>query len=210
MLKSCRRVEVVKKRPGRAKKKMLRNRRWHYGGPQLSRQKKKPRGKRKRLTAKGRTLRQKGKDSRQKKKHHSKRKNLTAKRKDSRQKKKNLLALTLSFMPWGHCYFCRCEVISFAVSLVLILDNGICCKLLYVGCICLQEGIIEQRMSHYTLGWVAGCACVLWSYWERHNHCSSYVSFSFCGFTSVLVFALFLAKSYSLVVAATSLRNWRP
>ena len=118
-LKSCRNVEVVKKSRGRAKKKMLRNRRWHYGGSQLSRQKKKPRGKRKRLTAKGRTLRQKGKDSRQKKKHHSKRKNLTAKRKDSRQKKKNLLALTLSFMPWGHCYFFRREVISFAVRLFL-------------------------------------------------------------------------------------------
>ena len=121
MLKSCQRVEVVKKSRGCAKKKMLRNRRWHYGGPQLSRQKKKPRGKRKRLTAKGRTLRQKGKDSRQKKKHHSKRKNLTAKRKESRQKKKNLLAVTLSFMPWGHCYFFRREVISFAVRLFLSL-----------------------------------------------------------------------------------------
>ena len=103
-----------------------------------------------------------------------------------------------------------CRSLDIVNSLVLIPDNGICCKLLYLGCICLQEGIIEQRISHYTLGWVAGCACVLWSYWERHNHCSSYVSFSFCGFTSVLVFSLFLAKSYSSVVAATSLRNWRP
>ena len=80
-----------------------------------------------------------------------------------------------------------CRSLDIVNSLVLILDNGICCKSLYLGCICLQEGIIEQCMSHYTLGWVAGCACVLWSYWERHNHCSSYVSFSFCGFTSVLI-----------------------
>ena len=87
-LKSCRNVEVVKKSRGRAKKKMLRNRRWHYGGSQLSRQKKKPRGKRKRLTAKGRTLRQKGKDSRQKKKHHSKRKKPHGKKKRLTAKEK--------------------------------------------------------------------------------------------------------------------------
>ena len=93
-LKSCRNVEVVpeswsrEKKSRWCKKKMLRNRRWHYGGPQLSRQKKKLRGKRKRLTAKGRTLRQKGKDSRQKKKHHSKRKKPHGKKKRLTAKEK--------------------------------------------------------------------------------------------------------------------------
>ena len=92
MLKSCRRVEVmknvevVKKSWGRAKKKMLRNRRWHYGGPQLSkektsRQKKKTHGKRKNLTAKRKRLTAKEKTSQQKKKPHGKKKRLTAKEK---------------------------------------------------------------------------------------------------------------------------------
>ena len=92
MLKSCRRVEVmknvevVKKSRGRAKKKMLRNRRWHYGGPQLSkektsRQKKKTHGKRKNLTAKRKRLTAKEKTSQQKKKPHGKKKRLTAKEK---------------------------------------------------------------------------------------------------------------------------------
>ena len=93
----------------------------------------------------------------------------------------------------AQCYTCRS--LDKVNSLVLILDNGICCKLLYLGCICLQEGIIEQCMSHYTLGWVAGCACVLWSYWERHNHCSSYVSFSFCGFLLLCWFLRFSWQS---------------
>ena len=60
-----------------------------------SRQKKKTHGKRKRLTAEGRTsrqkgkeARQKGKDSRQKKKPHDKRKRLTAKEKTPRLREK--------------------------------------------------------------------------------------------------------------------------
>ena len=121
-LKSCRNVEVVpeswsrEKKSRSCKKKMLRNRRWHYGGPQLSRQKKKPRGKRKRLTAKGRTLRQKGKDSRQKKKHHSKRKKPHGKKKRLTAKEKKppspyalfYAVRTLLFLsPWG--YFFRRE-----------------------------------------------------------------------------------------------------
>ena len=114
-LKSCRNVEVVpeswsrEKKSRWCKKKMLRNRRWHYGGPQLSRQ-------RKNFAAKEKDSRQKEEPYDKKEKTHGKRKNitakeknLTAKRKDSRQKKKNLLALTLSFMPWGHCYFFRRE-----------------------------------------------------------------------------------------------------
>ena len=99
MLKSCRRVEVmknvevVKKSRGRAKKKMLRNRRWHYGGPQLSkektsRQKKKTHGKRKNLTAKRKRLTAKEKTSQQNKKPHGKKKRLTAKEKTSQQNKK--------------------------------------------------------------------------------------------------------------------------
>ena len=79
-------VEVVKKSRGRAKKKMLRNRRWHYGGPQLSkektsRQKKKTHGKKKNLTAKRKRLTAKEKTSQQKKKPHGKKKRLTAKEK---------------------------------------------------------------------------------------------------------------------------------
>ena len=60
-------------------------------GPQLSRQKEKPHGKkknltakRKRLTARRKTSRQKEKDSRQKEKPHGKKNKLTAKEKDSR------------------------------------------------------------------------------------------------------------------------------
>ena len=190
--------------------------------------------KRKRLTAKEKTSQQK------KKPHCKKKRLTAKEKKPPSPYALFYAVRTLLFLsPWGYFFrresftwisrIMTCALITYQVlslhsvyrsytcrsldivnSLVLILDNGICCKLLYLGCICLQEGIIEQRMSHYTLGWVAGCACVLWSYWERHNHCSSYVSFSFCGFTSVLVFSLFLAKSYSSVVAATSLRNWRP
>ena len=117
MLKSCRRVEVmknvevVKKSRGRAKKKMLRNRRWHYGGPQLSkektsRQKKKTHGKRKNLTAKRKRLTAKEKTSQQKKKPHGKKKRLTAKEKKTSQPLRSLL--------------CREDiVISFAVRLFL-------------------------------------------------------------------------------------------
>ena len=119
MLKSCRRVEVVKKSRGRAKKRC-----WEIGdGTTVAHN---CHGKRKNLAAKEKDSRQKEEPYDKKEKTHGKRKNitakeknLTAKRKDSRQKKKNLLALTLSFMPWGHCYFFRREVISFAVSLLL-------------------------------------------------------------------------------------------
>ena len=59
-----------------------------YGGPQLSRQKLIPRGKRKLLTAKENYPRQKEKPRGKKKNLAAKRKRLTAKRKDSRQKEK--------------------------------------------------------------------------------------------------------------------------
>ena len=80
MLKLWKKVEVVQKK-----------RCWEIGdGTTVAHncQKKKPRGKRKRLTAKGRTLRQKGKDSRQKKKHHSKRKKPHGKKKRLTAKEK--------------------------------------------------------------------------------------------------------------------------
>ena len=59
-----------------------------YGGPQLSRQKLIPRGKRKLLTAKENYPRQKEKTHGKKKTLAAKRKRLTAKRKTSRQKEK--------------------------------------------------------------------------------------------------------------------------
>ena len=59
-----------------------------YGGPQLSRQKLIPRGKRKLLTAKENYPRQKEKPRGKKKKTRDKKKNLTQKEKDSRQKEK--------------------------------------------------------------------------------------------------------------------------
>ena len=121
-LKSCRNAEVVpeswshekcwscEKKSRSCKKKIC----WEIGdGTTVAHN---CHGKRKNLAAKEKDSRQKEEPYDKKEKTHGKRKNitakeknLTAKRKDSRQKKKNLLALTLSFMPWGHCYFFRRE-----------------------------------------------------------------------------------------------------
>ena len=76
--------------------------------------KKNPTTKRKRLTAKEKTSRQKEKDSRLKKKPHDKKKKTHGKR-------KNLPVPTLSFLPWGHCYFFCREVILFCRARSLFL-----------------------------------------------------------------------------------------
>ena len=82
-----------------------------YGGPQLSRQKKKTHGKRKRLTAKEKT-------SRQKEKAHDKKKNLAAKIiTPSSLFGRELFLFAASFFFWPRAFsFCR-EVFLFAVSL---------------------------------------------------------------------------------------------
>ena len=63
-----------------------------YGGPQLSRQKKKTRGKRNNLTAKEKTSRQKEITSREKRKPRGKRNNFTAKEKNLAAKRNKFTA----------------------------------------------------------------------------------------------------------------------
>ena len=81
-------------------------------GPQLSRQKKQPRGLRKRLTAKGSTLRQKGKDLRRMAKGGF----LFCRKSFPFCRKVVLFAVSLFLLPRGY-FFC-CGVISFAVVVV--------------------------------------------------------------------------------------------